>query len=41
MKFPLEGGCLCAEVRYRISAEPNHADYCHCRIASAPTARRS
>jgi hypothetical protein len=32
MKLPLEGGCLCGGVRYRISAEPHHADYCHCRM---------
>jgi hypothetical protein len=32
MKLPLEGGCLCGAVRYRISAEPHHADYCHCRM---------
>jgi hypothetical protein len=32
MKLPLEGGCLCGGVRYRISAEPHHAGYCHCRM---------
>jgi hypothetical protein len=32
MKLPLEGGCLCGKVRYRISAEPRGADYCHCRM---------
>ena len=32
MKTPLEGGCLCGGVRYRISAAPSHADYCHCRM---------
>jgi hypothetical protein len=32
MKLPLDGGCLCGAVRYRISAEPRHADYCHCRM---------
>jgi hypothetical protein len=32
MKLPLEGGCLCGAVRYRIDAEPEHAGYCHCRI---------
>jgi hypothetical protein len=32
MKLPLEGGCLCGAVRYRISAEPRSADYCHCRM---------
>jgi hypothetical protein len=32
MELPLEGGCLCGSVRYRISAAPSHADYCHCRM---------
>ena len=32
MELPLEGGCLCGQVRYRISAEPAHAGYCHCRM---------
>jgi hypothetical protein len=32
MKLPLEGGCLCGGVRYRLSAEPDHASYCHCRM---------
>ena len=27
-----EGGCLCENVRYRISVEPIDAGYCHCRI---------
>jgi hypothetical protein len=32
MKLPLEGGCLCGGIRYRISAAPHHAGYCHCRM---------
>jgi hypothetical protein len=32
MKLPLEGGCLCGAVRYRISAAPHHASFCHCRM---------
>ena len=29
---PLEGGCLCGAVRYRVTAEPVDACYCHCRM---------
>jgi hypothetical protein len=32
MTLPLDGGCLCGGVRYRIGAAPSHADYCHCRM---------
>ena len=32
MKLPLDGGCLCRAVRYRISAAPIDAGYCHCRM---------
>jgi hypothetical protein len=32
MKLPLEGGCLCGGVRYRISDAPTQANYCHCRM---------
>jgi hypothetical protein len=37
MELPLDGGCLCGGVRYRISAEPRHADYCHCRMCQRAT----
>jgi hypothetical protein len=37
MKLPMEGGCLCGGVRYRIDAEPLHADYCHCRMCQRST----
>jgi hypothetical protein len=44
MKLPLTGGCLCGAVRYRISAAPRSADYCHCRMcrraAGAPVVAR-
>jgi len=29
---PLEGGCLCGAVRYRISQAPLDSGYCHCRM---------
>jgi hypothetical protein len=32
MKRSLEGGCLCGEIRYRVSGEIIDAGYCHCRI---------
>ncbi len=28
--LPLEGGCLCGRVRYRIDAAPLWTGYCHC-----------
>ena len=37
MKLPLEGGCLCGTVRYRVSAEPDDGGYCHCRICQRST----
>jgi hypothetical protein len=44
MKLPLQGGCLCSAVRYRIGAEPRSVDYCHCRMyrraAGAPVVAR-
>jgi hypothetical protein len=44
MRLPLEGGCLCGAVRYRIGAKPRSADYCHCRMcrgsAGAPVVAR-
>ena len=29
---PLEGGCLCGRVRYRVMAAPLDGAYCHCRM---------
>jgi hypothetical protein len=28
----LRGGCLCGDLRYRISVEPASTGYCHCRL---------
>ena len=28
----LTGGCLCGDIRYRITAAPVEAQYCHCRM---------
>lgn len=28
----LDGGCLCGEVRYRLTAAPIKTNYCHCRM---------
>jgi hypothetical protein len=27
-----EGGCLCAKVRFRVTAAPLDSGYCHCRM---------
>ncbi len=32
MARPLEGGCLCGGVRFRVSAAPLRSGYCHCRM---------
>ena len=32
MDLPIEGGCLCGAVRYRITKPPRRAGYCHCRM---------
>lgn len=36
----LEGGCACGAIRYRLTADPTDASYCHCttcrRSAGAP-----
>ncbi len=32
MDLPLEGGCLCGALRYRVTAEPVDSAYCHCRM---------
>jgi hypothetical protein len=39
MNSPIEGGCLCGAVRYRLHAEPIELSDCHCldcRHASGP-----
>lgn len=35
--FPLEGGCLCGSVRYRIDGPVFSVDYCHCRMCQKAT----
>jgi hypothetical protein len=44
VKLPIEGGCLCGAVRYRIDAAPRNSDFCHCRMcrraAGAPVVAR-
>ena len=30
MQFPTGGGCLCGNLRYRLSAAPLAAMHCHC-----------
>jgi hypothetical protein len=37
MAAPLEGGCHCRALRYRIGATPTDAGYCHCRICQLTT----
>ena len=32
MFAPLEGGCLCGQFRYRVTAAPLDGSYCHCRM---------
>ena len=34
---PLEGGCLCGAIRYRITALPFDADHCYCRMCQRTT----
>ena len=29
---PLEGGCLCGRLRYRVTLAPIDSGYCHCRM---------
>jgi hypothetical protein len=40
VKFPLEGGCLCGGVRYRLAEAPTQLNDCHCidcrRSSGAP-----
>src|SRR5512134_3668562 len=31
MNNPIEGGCLCGAVRYRVTGEPLARSLCHCR----------
>jgi len=40
MMAPLEGGCLCGAIRYRLDRAPTSVAYCHCRkcqkVSGAP-----
>ena len=31
MSTPAHGGCLCGDIRYRITGEPLVTSFCHCR----------
>jgi hypothetical protein len=37
MGYPLEGGCSCGEVRYRLKAEPLIVHCCHCTLCQRQT----
>lgn len=37
MTLPLDGGCLCGAIRYRVSAAPLQAGYCHCLFCRKST----
>jgi len=37
MALPLDGGCHCRALRYRISAAPLDSGYCHCRVCQQTT----
>jgi hypothetical protein len=35
--FPLDGGCTCGEVRYRLASKPMFVHCCHCRWCQRET----
>lgn len=37
VRFPIEGGCDCGSVRYRMEAEPIFVHCCHCRWCQRET----
>ena len=37
MQYPIEGGCTCREVRYRLKTKPLFVHCCHCRWCQRET----
>jgi hypothetical protein len=37
MRYPIEGGCNCGKVRYRITKEPLTVYVCHCHLCQKRT----
>lgn len=38
MKIPFEGGCLCGNIRYRVTSNPLGVAICHCKNCQKQTA---
>jgi len=39
--FPIDGGCLCGRVRYRVARRPSRTGICHCRSCRLATGAES